>query len=161
LQAITLTSNSHWFFKFYLWKIKLINFKTSDFCKELRIPIFLLVQSSKFNNFLWVCWFLCKNLSNFVYPVWNLHYPYCHNVHFLQKTSPINFSYNDFIGNKVCDDVLNHKECCFDGGDCSFHHDCISNCPYETTSQGDGVCNANLNIQECCFDAGDCLTDNG
>ena len=27
-----------------------------------------LTQFSKFNNFLWVCWFLGKNLSNFVYP---------------------------------------------------------------------------------------------
>ena len=26
-----------------------------------------------------VCWFLCKNLSSFVYPVWKLHDPYCHN----------------------------------------------------------------------------------
>ena len=26
-----------------------------------------------------VCWYLCKNLSNFVYPVWKLHNPYCHN----------------------------------------------------------------------------------
>ena len=26
-----------------------------------------LLQFSKFNNFLWVCWFLAKNLSNFVY----------------------------------------------------------------------------------------------
>ena len=26
----------------------------------------LLIQNSKFNNFLWVCWFLCNNLSNFV-----------------------------------------------------------------------------------------------
>ena len=39
-----------------------------------------LVQFSKFNNFLWVCWFLCKNLSNFVYPVWKLQNLYCHNV---------------------------------------------------------------------------------
>ena len=31
------------------------------------------------NNFLWVCWFLCKNLSNFVPPAWKLHNPYCHN----------------------------------------------------------------------------------
>ena len=37
----------------------------------------LLVQFSKFNNFLWVCWFLFKNHSNFVSPSWqvdNLHY---------------------------------------------------------------------------------------
>ena len=40
-----------------------------------------LTQFSKFNNFLWVCWFLSKNLSNFLPPVWKLHYPYCHNLH--------------------------------------------------------------------------------
>ena len=39
-----------------------------------------LTQFSKFNNFLWVCWFLGKNLSDFVPPVWKLHYPYCHSV---------------------------------------------------------------------------------
>ena len=38
----------------------------------------LLNQFSKFNSFLWVCWFLWKNLSNFVPPSWNLHNPYCH-----------------------------------------------------------------------------------
>ena len=37
-----------------------------------------LTQSSKFNNFLWVCWFLGNNLSNFVAPVWKLNNPYCH-----------------------------------------------------------------------------------
>ena len=40
-----------------------------------------LTQFSKFNNFLWVCWFLGKNLSNFVPPVWKLHNLYCHNLH--------------------------------------------------------------------------------
>ena len=39
----------------------------------------LLVQFSKFKNFLWVYWFLGKNLSNPIYPVWKLHNPYCHN----------------------------------------------------------------------------------
>ena len=34
-----LTSNSHVFFKFYTWNIKTIKFKTSDFCKLLRLPI--------------------------------------------------------------------------------------------------------------------------
>ena len=42
------------------------------------LPI-CLTQFSKFNNFLWVCWFLGKNLSNFVPLVWKLHNPYCHN----------------------------------------------------------------------------------
>ena len=40
-----------------------------------------LTQFSKFNNFLWVCWFLGKNLSNFVPPFWKLHNPYCHYLH--------------------------------------------------------------------------------
>ena len=39
-----------------------------------------LIQNSKFNNFLWVCWFLYKNLSNVVPPVLKLHNPYCHTV---------------------------------------------------------------------------------
>ena len=46
-------------------------------------PIFdsmSLIQNSKFNDFLLVCWFLCKNLSNFVPPAWKLHNPYCHNI---------------------------------------------------------------------------------
>ena len=37
-----------------------------------------LVQFSKFKNFLWVCWFLVKNLSNSIPPAWKLDNPYCH-----------------------------------------------------------------------------------
>ena len=37
-----------------------------------------LVQFSKFKNFLWVCWFLCKNLSNFVSLPENLRNRYYH-----------------------------------------------------------------------------------
>ena len=59
---------------FFTEKIKIIDFWNSDFWKLLRPP---LIQFSKFNNFLWVCWFLAKNLSNFVPPVWKLHNPYC------------------------------------------------------------------------------------
>ena len=33
---------------------------------------------TKFNNFLWVCWFLGKHLSNFVPPSWKLVNPYYH-----------------------------------------------------------------------------------
>ena len=53
----------------WLWNQILALFDTSP-----------LHQFSKFNNFLWVCWFSCKNLFNFVYPVWKLHNPYCHNM---------------------------------------------------------------------------------
>jgi hypothetical protein len=42
--------------------------------------ISLLRQFSKFNNFLWVCWFLDKTLSNFVSHVWKLHNTYCHKL---------------------------------------------------------------------------------
>ena len=56
-------------------KLKMIDFQNSDFWKLLRPP---LIQFSKFNNFLWVRWFLGKNLSNFIPPVWKLHNPYCH-----------------------------------------------------------------------------------
>jgi hypothetical protein len=41
-------------------------------------------QFSKFNNFVCVCWFSGKNLSDFITPAWKLDNPYYHNpdVHF-------------------------------------------------------------------------------
>ena len=69
------------FFVIDIFFITLI-FKSLYFLKWY--PIFdtsTLTQFSKFNNFLWVCWFLGKNLSNFVPPVWKLHNPYCHITH--------------------------------------------------------------------------------
>ena len=56
-----------------------------------------LIQNSKFNKFLWVCWFLGKNLSNFVSPIWKLHNPYCNNQgypnkHFYCSSQFIGFS---------------------------------------------------------------------
>ena len=75
---------------FFTWKIKIINFKNSDFCKLLRLP---LVQFSKLKNFLWVCWFLGKNLSNFRTPFWKLHNPYCYSlqlpIYFLATGRPL------------------------------------------------------------------------
>ena len=40
-----------------------------------------LTQFLKFNNFLWVCWFLGKNLPNFVPPAWKLDNLYYHSIH--------------------------------------------------------------------------------
>ena len=40
-----------------------------------------LAITPKFNNFLWVRWFLGKNISNFVPTVWKLHDPCCHNMY--------------------------------------------------------------------------------
>ena len=54
---------NNWFLKLCIWKL-------------LRAP---LIQFSKLNNVLGVCWFLGKNLSNFIYPIWKLHNPYCHS----------------------------------------------------------------------------------
>ena len=45
-----------------------------------KLTFFQHVAAIKFNNFLWVCWFLGKNLSNFVPPAWKLDNPYNHNV---------------------------------------------------------------------------------
>ena len=47
----------------------------------------LIHQFSKFNNFLWVCWFLGKNLSNFVPPAGKLNNPYYHNPKQQQQQS--------------------------------------------------------------------------
>ena len=79
---------------FFHWRISIQehifcywHFLITSFFKSLYLlkwcPIFdtsPLTQFSKFNNFLWVCWFLGKNLSNFVPPIWKLHYPYCHSA---------------------------------------------------------------------------------
>ena len=49
MQAITLTSNSHKFLNFFTWKIKIINFKNSDFCKLLRLPISPILKNQWFH----------------------------------------------------------------------------------------------------------------
>ena len=45
------------------------------------------LKFSKLNNFLWACWFLGKNLSNFVSPLWKLNNPYCHSEYLLKYGS--------------------------------------------------------------------------
>ena len=83
-------SDNFWYRKLTL-KVK----RLGDFALFGTFP---LIQFSKFKNFLWVCWFLGKNLSNFVPPAWKLHNLYCHTFHaywFLYnlcwKKSKINF----------------------------------------------------------------------
>ena len=43
-------------------------------------------ENSKFNNFLWVCWFLGKHLSNFAPLSWKLDNPYYHNLNCAELT---------------------------------------------------------------------------
>ena len=62
---------------FWYRKLTLKVERFSDFALFDTSP---LTQFSKFNDFLLVCWFLWKNLSNFVPPVWKLHNLYCHNI---------------------------------------------------------------------------------
>ena len=51
-------------------------------------------QFSKFNNFLWVRWFLGKNLSNFVSPVWKLDNPYYHYRIYIHRYIESSFDTN-------------------------------------------------------------------
>ena len=69
-------SDNFWYRKLTL-KVK----RLGDFALFDTSP---LIQFSKFNNYLWVCSFLGKNISNFVPPVWKLHNPYCHSAHIRQ-----------------------------------------------------------------------------
>ena len=74
MQAITLLHTIHTSFPSFIHeKSKQSTLKPLIFANYPVGPIF--------NDFLWVCWFLCKNLSNFVYPVWKLHNPYFHTVY--------------------------------------------------------------------------------
>ena len=54
----------------WLWKSNFGTFDTSP-----------LHQFSKSNNSLLICWFLGKNVSNFVSPAWKLDNPYYHSNH--------------------------------------------------------------------------------
>ena len=78
-------------------------------------------------------------------------------VAFSKNHKKYNCRYNDFIGDGICDDVLNHEECCYDSSDCDNHMNCTLNCPYNTKFLGDGACDKFLAIPECCYDNGDCL----
>ena len=51
-----------------------------------------LTQFWKFNNFLWVCWFLAKNLSNFLPTIWKLHNLYCYSMYVSFYVIILNFS---------------------------------------------------------------------
>ena len=63
----------------FIWEAK--NRQIFDSQILVLFATFPLIQFSKFNNFLWVCWFLGKNLSNFITPVWKLQNMYCHTCH--------------------------------------------------------------------------------
>ena len=58
---------------FFIWRIHFLKW----------CPIFdssPLHRFAIFNNLLWLCWFLGKNLTNFVSPSWKLDSPYYHTT---------------------------------------------------------------------------------
>ena len=79
-------NNKKWAPELIFFNEKKIEKDLDDFChRKLTLKVKLwhfltqLTQFLKFNNFLWVCWFSGKSLSNFVPPIWKLHNLYCHN----------------------------------------------------------------------------------
>ena len=54
-------------------------------------------QFSKFNHFLRVCWFLFKNLSNFVSPAWKLDNPYNINSRFICERGVDQISKRNYV----------------------------------------------------------------
>ena len=78
----------------------------SNFVTFWHLPLH---QFSKFNNFHWVCWFLAKNLSNFVPPAWKLDNLYYHTLDnsFFNSTQKHKRGYQ-----KVTHGKRNHKISC-------------------------------------------------
>ena len=58
-------------------------------------------QFSKFNNFLWVCWFLGKNISDFVPPTWKLDNPYYHTEESEDSPSRFSAQWNKLFGQEA------------------------------------------------------------
>ena len=84
-------------FCYWYFLIKSI-FKSLYFLKWCPIFDTSLHQFSKFNNLLWVCWFIGKNISNFELPAWKFNNPYCHNFQVsVQKRLSIHFHISDSI----------------------------------------------------------------
>ena len=79
------------------------------------------------------------------------------------------FWYIAELGNGVCDDPLNIKDCYFDGGDCCLEESDMTKCDDCTCIQsdltcvqeelGDGICQDYNNFEICDYDFGDCCTD--
>ena len=78
--------------------------RRSNFGTFWHLPI---NPNQKFNNFLWVGWFLGKNLANFIPLVWKLHNPYCHTLDMNEKIQfhailTINITYKSmYYGNVI------------------------------------------------------------
>ena len=75
---------------------------------------FPLVQFSKFKNFLWVCLFLGKNLSNFVPPAWKLDNPFYHTCPGIFVIRPIEtfvVTKVELLSNIICVRICGNYYC--------------------------------------------------
>ena len=83
LKVSTKLKGNNWILRiFCYWHFLIASiFESLYFLKWCLIfDISPLTQFSKFNDFLWVCWFLGKNLSDFVSPACKLDKLYYHNL---------------------------------------------------------------------------------
>merc|ERR1712098_226517 len=80
----------------------------------------------------------------------------------------------NWVNDKICDDINNHKDCFYDGGDCCFNKgssqwktyctdyqcdlDVFNDCGAAHSKHwfGDGWCDDENNNPECFYDGGDC-----
>ena len=94
-----------------------------DFWKSNFGPFWQLTvnSNSKFNTFLWVCWFFGKNLSNFVSSDWKLHNPYCHTAvpNILQQVWKSSTLYKELL--RIARNLLETREN-IKIESCSFYH---------------------------------------
>ena len=96
---------------FCYWHFLMISiFKSFHFLKWC--PLFdnsPLHQFETFKIFLWMCWFLGKNLSNFVPTVWKLNNPYCHSLYQYQisQFSSLDMHYNGLFSTQWIEFVHN------------------------------------------------------
>ena len=126
----------------------LLNFLITSIFKSLYFlkwcPIFdssPLLQFSKFNDFLCVCWFLVKNLSNFVSLPWKLHNRYCHN-YYLKLPTLLGICLTGVAWCITC-------WCCGGGGSCEWWWKCNCCCLWNRGScWGVERCEFNLIIPE-------------
>ena len=72
----------------------------------------LIHQLSKFMTLLWVCWFLCKNLSNFMSPAWKLNNSYYYKMQIGRKQYFLHIYIYEFrliLSDQMCNETTRLK----------------------------------------------------
>ena len=82
--------------------------------KSAKIPPAVGKMIKPFINFLWICWFLGKNLYNFVSPIWKIHNPYCHIESTYSRCQLT--SWKKIVAKWILPKIRNWWDCKFDLG---------------------------------------------